>query len=53
MDAAENEMHLKRIEEDGYTILENVIKPELVAEFRDEIHRIERENDTAPKGNSV
>ena len=53
MDAAENEMHLKRIEEDGYTILENVIEPELVAEFRDEIHRIERENDTAPKGNSV
>jgi ectoine hydroxylase-related dioxygenase (phytanoyl-CoA dioxygenase family) len=53
MDAAENSMHLKRIEENGYTILENVIEPALVDEFREEIHRIEREDDTAPKGNSV
>jgi ectoine hydroxylase-related dioxygenase (phytanoyl-CoA dioxygenase family) len=53
MDAAELETRLEQIDEQGYTILENVIEPDLVAEFRDEIHRVEHERVTVPKGNTV
>jgi ectoine hydroxylase-related dioxygenase (phytanoyl-CoA dioxygenase family) len=53
IDAQDTAGHLKRIAEDGYSILENVIEPDLVAEFRDEIHRIEKTDKTAPKGNSA
>ncbi len=53
MEKAELEIRHKQIEEEGYTILENAIEPDLIAEFRDEIHRVERERDTAPKGNTV
>lgn len=45
--------HLDRIDEDGYTILENVIEPDLIEELRNEIHRVERETETTPRGNSV
>lgn len=53
MDAAEIEARLEQIDEEGFTILENVIAPDLVAEFRDEIHRVERELDVTPRGNTV
>lgn len=53
MDPSELEKRLSQIEDQGYTILENVIEPELVAEFRNEIHRVEKTLDTAPRGNTV
>jgi len=53
MDVNEIESRLEEIDEQGYTILENAIEPDLVAEFRDEIHRVEREHKTSPTGNTV
>lgn len=53
MDASELETRHAEIEEQGYTILENAIEPDLVAELRDEIHRVESERETAPRGNTV
>ena len=55
MDAAQLEEHLQRLDQDGYTILENVIEPALVEALRDEIRRVEREceRDATPKGNTV
>ncbi len=41
MDQAILEQHLKALERDGYTIVENAIEPELVRELRDEIRRIQ------------
>ena len=35
--------HLARIDADGYTIVEDAIEPELVAQLRDTIRRLERE----------
>ncbi len=53
MDESQIESHLERIDRDGYTILERVIEDDLVAEIRDEIHRVERERAIAPTGNTV
>ena len=39
MQAFELEHHLKAIEEDGYTVLENVAPPELVAALRERFER--------------
>lgn len=44
---------LERLDRDGYVILEEVIEPALVAELRDEVRRVARERDTAPRGNTV
>jgi ectoine hydroxylase-related dioxygenase (phytanoyl-CoA dioxygenase family) len=43
--------HAKRIEEAGYTIVENAIEPELVDALRGELTRLEREHDVKPAGN--
>src|SRR4051812_46772132 len=48
-EAAINE-HAKRIDEDGFTIVEDAIEPSLVAELRDTIRRLERELDVKPLG---
>jgi ectoine hydroxylase-related dioxygenase (phytanoyl-CoA dioxygenase family) len=53
MDTSEIESRLEQIDDQGYTIVENAIEPDLVTEFRDEIHRIETEQDTTPTGNTV
>ena len=42
--------HLARVDADGYTILERVIEPDLVAAVRDAIRRIEVDLDVQPKG---
>ena len=41
--------HLERIDADGYTIVEDAIEPELVAQLRDTIRRLERELHVAPR----
>jgi len=41
--------HLARIDTDGYTIVEDAIEPELVAQLRDTIRRLERELQVAPR----
>ena len=41
--------HLARIDADGYTIVEDAIEPELVAQLRDTIRRLERELDVRPR----
>ncbi|HWL88335.1 MAG TPA: phytanoyl-CoA dioxygenase family protein [Polyangiaceae bacterium] len=43
--------HLERIERDGYTIVEQAIEPELVAELSADLERLERELDAAPAKN--
>ncbi|MFK7897113.1 MAG: phytanoyl-CoA dioxygenase family protein [Myxococcota bacterium] len=50
---AEIEAHLKRIDLEGYTILENVIDLDLVDELLSEIKRVEGSVDTKPKGNTL
>ncbi len=42
MDKATIEEHLKAIDRDGYTIVENAMEPELVRELRDEVRRSEK-----------
>ncbi|MDQ1508869.1 MAG: hypothetical protein QOG50_713, partial [Actinomycetota bacterium] len=41
--------HLARIDADGYTIIEDAIEPELVAQLRDTIRRLEHELHVAPR----
>jgi ectoine hydroxylase-related dioxygenase (phytanoyl-CoA dioxygenase family) len=41
--------HLARIEVDGYTIIADAIEPDLVAQLRDAIRRLERELDVRPR----
>src|SRR6476619_4933017 len=41
--------HLARIDADGYTIIEDAIEPELVAQLRDTIRRLERELRVEPR----
>ena len=49
--AAETDQHLKEIEEQGYTLLENVIEPDLVGELRQALDRIARDQDIGPCAN--
>ena len=42
MDKATIEKHLKAIDQDGYTIVENAMEPDLVRELRDEVRRAEK-----------
>ena len=51
MDAATLRTHLDRIAEDGYTILERVIEPELVAALRADLERLEHEHQIVPAAN--
>jgi len=44
--------HLDRIARDGYTILERVIEPELVAALADDLLRLEQQYDVKPAGNA-
>jgi ectoine hydroxylase-related dioxygenase (phytanoyl-CoA dioxygenase family) len=45
--------HLRRIDEDGYTIVEDAIQPDLVAELRDSIRRLEGELEVRPRGTAA
>ena len=49
LDDAAMAEHLKRIDVDGYTIIADAIEPDLVAELRDAIRRLERELDVRPR----
>ena len=52
MDAATVAEHVKRIAEDGYTIVEGAIAPELVSELNADLARLERELEVRPADNS-
>jgi ectoine hydroxylase-related dioxygenase (phytanoyl-CoA dioxygenase family) len=41
--------HLERIDTDGYTIIEDAIEPDLVAQLRDTIRRLERDLAVQPR----
>ncbi len=41
--------HLERIDIDGYTIVDDAIEPELVAQLRDTIRRLEQDLQVAPR----
>ncbi len=45
------EPHLAELREQGFTILERAIEPELVAALATAIRRVERESGAAPRGN--
>ncbi len=47
------EEHLRCIDDDGFTIVEDAIEPELVAGLRDGIRRVERELDVRPKATAA
>jgi ectoine hydroxylase-related dioxygenase (phytanoyl-CoA dioxygenase family) len=49
---AELATHVGRIADDGYTIVEDAIEPELVDGLLDDLHRLERDLDVRPAGNS-
>ncbi|MCB1645659.1 MAG: phytanoyl-CoA dioxygenase family protein [Pseudomonadales bacterium] len=44
--------HIREIEEQGYTVLENVIEPDLTAELNDALLRIEHDEKIRPGANS-
>ena len=50
LDGAALRSHLARIDDDGYTVVEDAIEPELVADLRDAIRRVESELDVRPRG---
>jgi ectoine hydroxylase-related dioxygenase (phytanoyl-CoA dioxygenase family) len=45
--------HVRRIQTEGYTIVENGVEANLVDELRDTIRRVERELDVQPKGTAA
>lgn len=45
--------HVKRIHDDGYTIVEGAATPELVAELRDALRQLERRLDVRPMGTAA
>jgi ectoine hydroxylase-related dioxygenase (phytanoyl-CoA dioxygenase family) len=49
MQASQLERHLRAIEEDGYTILENIASPELVSALRKRVRSIEAETAGTPE----
>ena len=51
MNASQLERHLAAIADEGFTIVENAIEPALVDEIVSEVHRIEKERGSAPRGN--
>ena len=52
LDAAAIEEHAKRVEVDGYTIVENAIDLDLIDKIADDLARLEYELDTQPAANS-
>ncbi len=52
MDATQVEQHIAEVEQVGYTIIADAIEPDLIAELRDDLVRLERELDVQPAGNS-
>jgi ectoine hydroxylase-related dioxygenase (phytanoyl-CoA dioxygenase family) len=52
LDAATVERHVETIARDGYTILEEVIEPELVDALNEDLVRLEREYAVVPADNS-
>ncbi len=52
MNTAKVEEHLHAIEQDGYTILENVIEPELIEKIRARIRGFERESQAERSGDT-
>jgi ectoine hydroxylase-related dioxygenase (phytanoyl-CoA dioxygenase family) len=52
MDSATLTQHLKRIADDGYTIVDDAIEPALVDALNDDLARIERELDIQPASNN-
>ena len=50
MDATTLEHHKKAIDRDGFTVIENAIQPELVADLRDTLRRIEAEQPNQVQG---
>lgn len=45
------EQHMQRIEQDGYTILESVIEPDLIETIEQDLRRIEQERGIGPAQN--
>lgn len=45
--------HVAAIEQDGFTVVEGAIEPELVGELRDALRRLERELDVQPLGTAA
>jgi hypothetical protein len=52
MDAASVAEHVGRVEQDGWTIVEGAIEPELVEALSDDLDRLERELEVEPARNS-
>src|SRR5687768_8417679 len=52
MERGEADLHAKRIAEEGYTILEGAIEPDLIDELNEELARLERDLDVQPAENS-
>jgi ectoine hydroxylase-related dioxygenase (phytanoyl-CoA dioxygenase family) len=50
-DGTELQTHLRRIAEDGYTILRDAIEPDLVDEIEEELRKLEHELGTVPASN--
>ena len=50
MDRSITEHHVKAVDRDGFTIIENAIEPNLVVELRDTIRRIEAEKPNLVQG---
>lgn len=44
--------HVARIAEQGYTVIEDAVEPDLLDELTDTLERLERELDVVPAGNS-
>ena len=53
MDEAAVAEHAARIDDVGYTVVEDAIEPDLVAELRDTIRRLERDLDVQPLGTAA
>jgi len=51
LEPADLRAHLKRMEEDGYTIVEDAIEADLVEALRDDLERLERELAVVPAQN--
>lgn len=52
MDATDIARHVKRIDEDGYTIVQNAIEPALIDELAETLDRLEDELSIAPGDNA-
>ncbi len=51
MEPAEVASHLRRINQEGYTIVEGAIEPDLIAALKEDLARLERALDVNPAGN--